>query len=326
MAFLSVIRRWALRDQLSIREISRRTGLSRSEARAATGPRPRRAIRKYPRAGTVDPPFQVPERPSKLDPYAEKLAAWLKTEAGKPRKQRRTPKQLHAELASLGYEGSHNRVAAFARRWKEARQRESQSAGRGTFVPLAFEPGEAFQFDWSEAMTQEIGRRSAASTRSFRWRISSWRTAALPSPLGPVARRWQLLVRVHLLQTHEILFDAHWHGFVRGILGPVADCPSPSEASRDGGFATAFVDPPLVRGVADEAPSVRSRRRRTRRRRWTGWARARRGRSTPASRAWQATTSSSRNSAIRRLAGSGALCAIGSSSCQRLRHRSERRW
>ena len=25
-----------------------------------------------------------------------------------------------------------------------------QTSGRGTFVPLAFEPGEAFQFDWSE--------------------------------------------------------------------------------------------------------------------------------------------------------------------------------
>jgi len=114
----------------------------------------RRAIRKYLRAGTAEPQFLVPERPSKLDPYAEKLAACLKTEAGKPRKQRRTLKQLHAERASLGYEGSYNRVAAFARRWKEERQRESRGAGRGAFVPLAFEPGEAFQFDRSEAMTK----------------------------------------------------------------------------------------------------------------------------------------------------------------------------
>lgn len=30
VAILSVIRRWALREQLSIREISRRTGLSRN--------------------------------------------------------------------------------------------------------------------------------------------------------------------------------------------------------------------------------------------------------------------------------------------------------
>ena len=184
MAFLSVIRRWALRDQLSIREISRRTGLSRN------------TIRKYLRAGTVDPQFQVPERPSKLDPDAEKLAAWLKTEAGKPRKQRRTLKQLHAELASLGYEGSYNRVAAFARRWKEERQRESQSAGRGTFVPLAFEPGEAFQFDWSEDWATIRGEHTKLQVAHIK-----------------LAHSRAFLVRAYLLQTHEMLFDAHWHGF-----------------------------------------------------------------------------------------------------------------
>ena len=129
MALLSVIRRWALRDQLPIREIARRTGLSRN------------TIRKYLRAGTVEPAFRVPERPSKLDPFADKLSAWLKTEAGKSRKERRTLKQMHADLVALGYEGSYGRVAAFARKWKADRQREQQTAGRGTFVPLVFQPG-----------------------------------------------------------------------------------------------------------------------------------------------------------------------------------------
>lgn len=138
MALLSVIRRWALRDQLSIREIARRTGLSRN------------TIRKYLRAGTVEPAFRAPERPSKLDPFADKLSAWLKTEAGKSRKRRRTLRQLHADLVALGYTGSYNRVAAFARQWKADRQGEEQSAGRGTFVPLVLQPGEAFQFDWTE--------------------------------------------------------------------------------------------------------------------------------------------------------------------------------
>jgi hypothetical protein len=32
MAFLTVIRRWALRDKLPIREVARRTGISRIEA------------------------------------------------------------------------------------------------------------------------------------------------------------------------------------------------------------------------------------------------------------------------------------------------------
>ena len=95
MALLSVIRRWHLRDELSIREISRRTGLSRN------------TIRKYLRSGEVEPRFKVPDRPSKLDIYAERLAAWLRTEANRPRKQKRTIKQLHADLMSLGYEGSY---------------------------------------------------------------------------------------------------------------------------------------------------------------------------------------------------------------------------
>jgi len=135
MELLSVIRRWALRDQLSIREIARRTGLSRN------------TIRKYLRGDVVEPVFKLPERPSKLDAFAAKLSAWLKLESGKSRKQRRTVKQLHADLVALGFEGSYGRVAAFARSWKEHRQQEQQTAGRGTFVPLIFQPGEAFQFD-----------------------------------------------------------------------------------------------------------------------------------------------------------------------------------
>jgi transposase len=129
MALLGVIRRWALREGISIRAISRRTGLSRN------------TIRKYLRSGAVEPKFNVPERPSRLDPFADKLSLWLTAEAGKSRKQRRTVKQLHADLAVLGYDGSYGRVAAFARAWKADRLQEQQSSGRGTFVPLVFSPG-----------------------------------------------------------------------------------------------------------------------------------------------------------------------------------------
>jgi transposase len=184
MALLSVIRRWHFREHLSIREISRRTGLSRN------------TVRKYLRSGEVEPQFKVPGRPSKLDPYADRLSAWLKTEANKPRKQKRTIKQLHAELMSLGYDGSYNRVAAFAREWKADRQRELQTAGRGTFVPLAFEPGEAFQFDWSED-----------------WAIIGNERTKLQVAHSKLSYSRAFVVRAYLLQTHEMLFDAHNHAF-----------------------------------------------------------------------------------------------------------------
>ena len=116
MELLSVIRRWHGRNHLSIREISRRTGLSRN------------TVRKYLRADSVEPRFHVPDRPSKLDPYADKLSAMLRIEGGKSRKHKRTVRQLHADLILLGYEGSYNRVAAFARDWKAARLREQQTS------------------------------------------------------------------------------------------------------------------------------------------------------------------------------------------------------
>lgn len=138
MGFSSVIRRLALRDKMPIREIARRTGL------------PRNTVKKYLREGAVEPKFKTPKRPSKLDPYADQLSAWLLIQTRKSRKKRRTVKQMHADLVKLGYDGSYDRVAAFARAWRQDRHQAEQTTGRGICVPLVFEPGEAFQFDWSE--------------------------------------------------------------------------------------------------------------------------------------------------------------------------------
>ena len=190
MALLSVIRRWHFREHLSIREICRRTGLSRN------------TIRKYLRSEAVEPAFKVPERPSKVDPFADRLSAWLKTEANKPRKQKRTILQLHADLVSLGYGGSYNRVAAFARGWKADRLREMNTTGRGVFVPLTFEPGEAFQFDWSED-----------------WAIIGNERTKLQVAHTKLSYSRAFIVRAYLLQTHEMLFDAHNHAF--RVLGGI---------------------------------------------------------------------------------------------------------
>ncbi|MFL5289061.1 MAG: IS21 family transposase [Rhodopila sp.] len=184
MELLSVIRRWALRDQLSICEIARRTGLSRN------------TIRKYLRSGVVEPSFKVAERSSKLDAFADRLSAWLKLESGRSRKQRRTVRQLHADLIALGFEGSYSRVAAFARAWKEHRQRELQTTGRGAFVPLAFSAGEAFQFDWSEDWAVIGGERMKLQAAHFK-----------------LCHSRVFIVRAYPLQTHEMLFDAHYHAF-----------------------------------------------------------------------------------------------------------------
>jgi transposase len=190
MALLSVIRRWHFREGVPIREIERRTGLSRN------------TIRKYLRADTVAPKFRVPVRPSKLDAFAQKLSDWLRVEAGKSRKHRRTAKRMHADLVVLGYEGSYERVAAFVRAWKGDRQREQQTSGRGTFVPLVFGPGEAFQFDWSED-----------------WAILGGERTKLQVAHTKLSHSRAFIVRAYPLQTHEMLFDAMTHAF--RVLGGV---------------------------------------------------------------------------------------------------------
>jgi transposase len=184
MGLLNIIRRMHLRQKLSIREISRLTGVSRN------------TVTKHLAANTIEPKFATPERQSKIDPFADKLAGWLKTEAGRSRKERRTIKQLHAELVVLGFTGSYARVAAFARTWKAERQREQKTTGRGTFVPLHFAPGDAFQFDWSEDFAVLGGERT------------KWQMAHIK-----LSHSRAFLLRAYPLQTHEMQFDAHWHAF-----------------------------------------------------------------------------------------------------------------
>ena len=192
MDLLSVIRRWHFRQQVPIRTIAQRTGLSRN------------TIRKYLRSNVTIPRFTAPDRPSKLDPFAEKLAAWLRQEARKPRKQKRTAMQLHVDLVKLGYTGSYARVAAFVRAWKAERQREHLTSGRGTFVPLTFAPGEAFQFDWSEEHALLAGR-----------------PVKLQVAHTKLAHSRAFIVRAYPLQTHEMLFDALAEAF--RVLGGVPD-------------------------------------------------------------------------------------------------------
>ncbi len=155
-------------------------------------------------ARTIKPSFATPDRPSKLDPFAEKLAGWLRTKAGKSRKQRRTLKQMHADLVKLGFTGSYNRVAAFAGDWRTNRQRKQQTTGRGTFVPLPFRPGEAFQFDWSEDYGHLTDERTKLQMAHIK--LSHSRT---------------FLLRAYPLQTHKMVFDAHWHAF--RVFGGVSE-------------------------------------------------------------------------------------------------------
>jgi transposase len=185
VALLSVIRRWHYRDGIAIREIARRTGLSRN------------TVRKYLASGVVEPRYPKRKAPGKLDEYSNTLSSWLHRESHRSRKQRRSVKQLFYNLVQLGYAGSYDRVAAFARDWRAQQQEASRVASRGTYVPLAFAPGEAFQFDWSEDWVRLGGKSTKLQIAHFK-----------------LSHSRAFMLRAYPLQTHEMLFDAHNHAFV----------------------------------------------------------------------------------------------------------------
>jgi hypothetical protein len=103
---------------------------------------------------------------------------------------------MHADLVVLGFDGSYNRGAAFARDWRADRQRSQQTTGRGTFVPLLFRPGEAFQFDWSEDFAVLGGERAKLQVAHIK-----------------LSHSRAFLVRAYLLQTHVplVTFPAEMH-------------------------------------------------------------------------------------------------------------------
>jgi transposase len=177
------------RDKLSVREISRRTGLSRN------------TIGKYLRNGQIEPRYPQRQGCSSLDRFADELAGWLASNQRCSRKRRRTMRQLHAALQAKGYTGSYDRVAAFARAWRQAELERTRTAGK-VFVPLEFEPGEAFQFDWSDDEAIIAGRTVKLCVAQFK-----------------LAHSRAFLLRAYWHQRHEMLFDAHNRALA--ILGGV---------------------------------------------------------------------------------------------------------
>jgi transposase len=186
---LSKLRRLVCRDGLSVREAARRLGLSRNTA-----------TKWLKQSEMVEPRY--PKRagaPSILDPYKGQLTAWLKADAHRGKRERRGTKALFEALRALGYSGSRGPVYEFSKRWREVQENAPRHAG---FVPLSFELGEAFQFDWSCEYAFIGGLRR-------RLEVAHTKLAA--------SRAFVLVA--YYAQAHEMLFDAHAQAFA--VLGGV---------------------------------------------------------------------------------------------------------
>ena len=176
------------RDKVSLHEITERTGLSRNTVRRWLRTPEEVKVPTYTRASGF----------GKLSGFIAELEQSLKADALRTKQNRRTGRALFAQIAASGYSGSYSRVTDFIRAWRA-------DAGKNVkaFVPLKFDLGEAFQFDWSEEgmvvggiyHRMQVAHMKLCASRAF-WLV------AYPS------------------QGHEMLFDAHTRSF--SALGGVA--------------------------------------------------------------------------------------------------------
>jgi len=188
MELLGKIRRMHVRDKMSERAIAKCTGLSRNTVHKWLEIPEEVQAPRYVRA----------EKFGKLTALAEELEQALKADAHRHKQDQRTGKALFAQIKGSGYLGGYSRVTDFIREW-----RVTQGKKPHAFVPLKFDLGEAFQFDWSEEglVVGGIYRRIQVSHMKLCASRAFW-LVAYPS------------------QGHEMLFDAHTRSFA--ALGGVA--------------------------------------------------------------------------------------------------------
>jgi len=134
---------------------------------------------------------QVQPHP-KLGDHIKTLAKRLSADQALPKKQRRTAQILYEQLQLEGYEGGYDAVRRYVKRW-QADQRRSAAQ---VFIPLTFDPGEAFQFDWSHEWVQMAGLPVKVKVAHIRLCYSRlFLTVAYPR------------------ETQEMVFDAHLRAF-----------------------------------------------------------------------------------------------------------------
>lgn len=175
------VRLAAFREMKPVKQIARELRLSKN------------TVKKLLREDITEVHYErkIQPRP-KLGAFVTSLEDHLKADKDLPKKQRRTAQSLFEELQAEGYTGTYDSVQRFVRSWR----REQQTLSTKAFVPLIFDPGEAFQFDWSHEDVELDGmpvRIKAAHIKLCYSRMS--------------------LVIAYPRETQEMVFDAHIKAF-----------------------------------------------------------------------------------------------------------------
>ena len=131
---IAKIRRAYFQDKKSIKQICRELRVSRN------------TVRKVIRSGATELTYERTIQPlPKIGPWTGELDDMLAANARKAKRERLTLIRIFEELRARGYDGGYDAVRRYAASWN----REEREASAAAYVPLTFDPGEAYQFDWS---------------------------------------------------------------------------------------------------------------------------------------------------------------------------------
>ena len=153
METVSKVRRWVKADGMSIKEVCRRTGLSRN------------TVRKYLRDENAVPEYRMTkERGSRrLLEHEVHLKGMYEADLLRSVRERRSMQGLYEALVVDGYTGSCDTVRRYIVRLKGS----STSVGQG-YIPLEFDAGDALQFDWSHEVVVLGGIEQKIRVAHFR--------------------------------------------------------------------------------------------------------------------------------------------------------------
>ena len=153
----------------------------------------RNTVRKVLRSGETAFNYEREVQPlPKLGRFQAELDRLLTENEAKPAGDRLTLIRLFEALRSQGYEGGYDSVRRYARSW----QRERSASTSSAFVPLIFEPGEAYQFDWSHEIVVINGVTVTVKVAHVR-----------------LCHSRMLFVRAYPRESQEMVFDAHDRAF-----------------------------------------------------------------------------------------------------------------
>lgn len=102
----------------------------------------RKVVRKVLRSDATEFRYTRETQPlPKIGPVRDRLDELLRANVGKTARERLTLIRVFEEIRVLGYEGGYVAVRRYAHSWAEERTASTAQA----YVPLTFDPGEAYQ-------------------------------------------------------------------------------------------------------------------------------------------------------------------------------------